>query len=541
MGHVLYGNWVLDHKSLPTEDPFVSLTAGMRLIDSAWLSQVVFAQLERWGGPEALSAAFTLTSLFYFAMLSRTCFLQSRRMTVAGAGLLIALLVGFSRLTTIRPENFGAAMFVLLLWLLVRHRLMSRHRALEDSADFALPQLAAWRLYVGVFIIMVLWANFHGSFICGLALLGCLLAGQLIEAGWRQWMRNEPMAAVLQDGDVRRRLIVFEVGLAATLVNPYGLDLLINSLGFSHNEILNDILEWQPLQLMGIGGREFLLSWVVVTIVLRHSRQRVPVGEALVFGVFALLAAMRLRMIGWYAAIVAVFLAPHLADIWSRFAKPIEREPLVKERVNPLELTPERSWTYSLIALLMIWITFALSPLGRPVVGDETRGPEQIYTQRTPLAAAKYLREHPPETRVFNPQWWGDWLVWDGPPGLEPFVTTNMHLIPPKVWQDYRRIMTVDGWERAMSRYRMESAVLDKERQERLVRAMRKSSSWKVVFEDDQAVILTRSDLGGEEGEVEESEVEEGEGATAPPTDGSDEEKEDVGLDGSKSRRQGNE
>lgn len=514
-GHVAYGHWILEHRQLPLEDPFASLTAGMRLIDSAWLSQVVFAWLERWGGAEALSATFTILSMLGLIAICRACYLQSRRTLVAFAGLLLTLLVGFSRLTTIRPETFGVAAFAILLWLLVRHGLLSRHHSLEENDSLALPERPAWSLYVGVFLTMCLWANFHGSFVCGLAVLGCLTLGRLAEASMEAIRSREGWAHVIGDQPLRRLLITLEVGIAATLLNPYGIDLLINSVGFSQQEILDDVLEWQPLQFLGIGGREFAASWIVITLALRHSRQRVRVGEALMLGLFAYLAASKLRMIGWYGAVVAVFLAPHLADIWNRFASPIEREPSVKERNNPLELTMGRSWTYSLIALLMIWIAFSLSPMARPITGDDPRQPEQLYDSSTPLAAAAYLNDHPPSTRVFNPQWWGDWLVWsslhvngdddrgqesiqlpdtsDGPV-LQPFVTTNMHLIPETVWRDYRRIMVAaNGWDRAMRRYRMETAVLDKDRQSRLVRTMQRSSVWKTVFEDEQAVILQRT------------------------------------------------
>ena len=493
-GHVAYGNWILDYQQLPTEDPFASLTEGMRVIDSAWLSQVVFAALERWGGPEALSTTFTLLTLLGFIAISRTCYLQSRRVLVAFSGVVIALLIGFSRLTTVRPENFGVAAFAILLWLLVRHGLLSRHEQLQATPELALPSRSDWSLYVGVFVVMCLWANFHGSFVCGLAVLGCLVLGRLIETTVDAIASQSGWAAVVGDSSLRRTLIALEVAVAATLLNPYGIDLLINSIGFSQNEILDDVLEWQPLRFLGIGGREFAISWVVITLTLRHSRQRVPVGEALMLGVFAYLAASKLRMIGWYGAVAAVFLAPHLADIWSRFARPIELEPSVKERTNPLELTMDRSWTYSLIALLMIWIAFSLSPMARPITGDEPRTPTQLYDSSTPLTAAAYLREHPPQTRVFNPQWWGDWLVWDGPENLQPFVTTNMHLIPESVWRDYRRVMIgAAGWDRTMSRYRMETAVLDKKRQARLVRTMKDNSNWQVAFEDEQAVILERA------------------------------------------------
>src|SRR5690606_22618604 len=36
-GHVSYGDWILKHGSLPAEDPYVDLAAGVDIINNAWL------------------------------------------------------------------------------------------------------------------------------------------------------------------------------------------------------------------------------------------------------------------------------------------------------------------------------------------------------------------------------------------------------------------------------------------------------------------------------------------------------------------------
>src|SRR4051794_35156632 len=54
-GHVEYGRWILEHGSLPAEDPFLVLGQGMRVVDNAWLSQLVFALTEMKLGADGLA------------------------------------------------------------------------------------------------------------------------------------------------------------------------------------------------------------------------------------------------------------------------------------------------------------------------------------------------------------------------------------------------------------------------------------------------------------------------------------------------------
>src|SRR5438309_1271090 len=59
-GHVEYGRWILEHHALPAEDPFLPLAEGMRVVDNAWLSQVVLAWVEMHLGTDGLCSLFGL-------------------------------------------------------------------------------------------------------------------------------------------------------------------------------------------------------------------------------------------------------------------------------------------------------------------------------------------------------------------------------------------------------------------------------------------------------------------------------------------------
>ena len=120
----------------------------------------------------------------------------------------------------------------------------------------------------------VLWANLHGSFAIGVALLGCCWVGRLLEVAWHE----RSVAAVFADREGRRLLLWTELAAAAVLLNPYAIDAWLEAIRFSSNANLRDVLEWNPLQLLGIGGLEFAISSVVAAFVYQTANrdQKLP-------------------------------------------------------------------------------------------------------------------------------------------------------------------------------------------------------------------------------------------------------------------------
>ncbi len=504
-GHAAYGQWILEHKTLPSEDPFQPLAAGMKVVDSAWLAQLIFAVADNAGGYEALSALFAIVTLLTFLVLARTFFLQSRLLAVTIVSVLLTIALGWSRLATIRPENFAALCFALLLWLVVRSKPLAlaprtpHNEPVPEASPVAsarggLRKRSAWTLYLGVGLLMAVWANLHGSFVCGLAVLGCLLVGRVIEVAWqtRSWSH------VITDAGVRQWLYACEIAVLATLLNPYGMDLLLYTALFSGNANVQDVLEWQPLVILGTGGREFALSWVLLVVIWRYSPQRIPVSHVLMLGLFSVAVVSGVRMLTWYAAVFVLVITPHLAYLASRYL-PVwllgseDTPELDQAQYEGLALPQGRRWSYSMVALLVVWISFAMAPISRPVLGGDPRPAIEVLDSATPVAITEYLRANPPTGQVFNPQWWGDWLVWDGPDELRPFVTTNMHVVPQQVWQDYHIILGArSGWQGALERYNVETIVIDKNRQTVLAGLLRRSGSWRTAFEDEQGMVVRK-------------------------------------------------
>jgi hypothetical protein len=119
-GHTLWGHWILQNARLPVEDPYFPLAQGMLAVDSAWLSQVTFAAIDRQFGPQGLSALFALLVTVTLLLFARAFYRISGRMGPTLVGVLLVLTVGWSRATTLRPESFGTLLLAAIVLLVTR-------------------------------------------------------------------------------------------------------------------------------------------------------------------------------------------------------------------------------------------------------------------------------------------------------------------------------------------------------------------------------------------------------------------------------------
>lgn len=485
-GHVAYGHWILENGTLPQEDPFVPLAEGVRTLDTSWLGQVLFALAESTGGDAWLSHLFSVTVLATYLVLTAAFYTQTGRLGLSAGGALLVWLIASTRHAVIRPEIFSSFCFALLLWLLVWEDRFRESR----SATAGRP----WRSWLLVPLIFAAWANLHGAFVVGLAVLGCRFGGRVIEV----LARSRNATTLFQDAEVRRRLLLGEAALAGTLINPYGADLLIHTLVFPANPNLNDVVEWFPLEMASFEGITIGLSWVLMLIVFRHSRTKVTPTSVLLLSVFVLAACLRVRMATWYAPVLMLVLMPHLADIVEQLRERLGGRAGLRAFCRRYPSLGHalffRSFRYTLLSVLVLWIAFAFSPASQVVLGGKQRPPQHLHSRDTPRELTAFLREHPPAGQVANPQWWGDWLAWKGPRGLELMMTTNtVHVAPHRVWKDYLTIAAAQtGLKERLDRYRINTVIVHKSHQKQLEWTLRRDTDWQIVYEDDLGLVAQR-------------------------------------------------
>ncbi len=195
--HRAAGVWMLDHHRVMNSDVFSYTVLGHRWITPEWGYDVVLAQAVRSLGPVAfwlLSAG--LATLTVLAVALR-CRLVGAGWTWTGllcleAGAAITLFLDD------RPQMVSYFFLALLLLLLT----LARRRS-------------AW--LVAVPVLFVLWANLHGSFPLGLAILLLEVVAALVRRGAGRVTVRDPLRPVAI-------AVTFVVSALATLVNPFGPD-----------------------------------------------------------------------------------------------------------------------------------------------------------------------------------------------------------------------------------------------------------------------------------------------------------------------------
>jgi len=193
--HIRTGQWILDHAQFPTVDYFSYTATGKPYISTEWLSQVVFAAAFKFGGWHAV---VVLAAAACSAIIGILCFylVQHLRFSVAiGWTALAALAISPHFLA--RPHVFSYVLLAIWMIYLIDA---------SDDDDFSLSSL----LTLGP--LMVLWANLHGSFTLGLALLyvfvGYSLCQNIMQHNYTKcW---------------RLLILVLAVSLCASLT-PYGI------------------------------------------------------------------------------------------------------------------------------------------------------------------------------------------------------------------------------------------------------------------------------------------------------------------------------
>ncbi|MBC8288982.1 MAG: hypothetical protein H8E37_01575 [Planctomycetes bacterium] len=482
-GHVSYGTWILENERLPEQDMFLSHAEGVPVVATAWGAQVILGLIGRLGDDEYFSHLYAITVFLSFIVLGLTFRAQSGSSRPALLACGCVLIIWLSRHTVIRPEIFALLCFAVTLLLTT----LSDSRRTRDSCD-ALPLSSSQMAVhlIAIFALYFLWANLHGSFFVGFAVLGAYALGRAIEVAWQ----GRDLLAAFADKVVQQRMIAFWVAFAGTVLNPYLLDLHVYTLRFPMNRNLLDVEEWYSLDMTFMEGPSMAFSWILACVLFRHSRRRILPADVILLLVFSTAVCMRVRMTQWYAPVAAFVLAPHIGDCYRQFVEWLEKG----DSADFVTWMRYRSFRTSLIGLFIIWLTFCFSPVSRLVLGGAPRQPDHVYSADTPRGVTEYFRRNPPRGQVMNPQWWGDWLIWDGPENIQAFMTTNaLHVTPATVWRDYMAMSRADaGFETLLTKYRVNTIVICKALQQTLLREAPRMPGWETVFEDDTALVVAR-------------------------------------------------
>ncbi|HZW29556.1 MAG TPA: hypothetical protein VFF52_02550 [Isosphaeraceae bacterium] len=294
--HVRAGQWIWEHRAVPTRDPFTFASADRPWVDLHWLFQVILAAAFAAGGVPGM---ILMASAACAAVLLVVVTARDRRWPswVVAACWLPALVVMSTRFVP-RPELVSLLGVALYLAVLLR----------TDGT----PALA-WVLPV----IQVFWVNAHGLFVLGPIILGVYLIDRLAGSPRRHSAAHpeEPPWGKRGWGHIGGAAAA--VGVAC-LANPYGLrgaifplELFakITSWGGLYKSYISEILDLRELvqkQGLALSGNpyfraECFLFWAVPLSFMVPAIWR---AGRLAAGPAASLGASPARALAWFGAFV---------------------------------------------------------------------------------------------------------------------------------------------------------------------------------------------------------------------------------------------
>jgi hypothetical protein len=514
-GHIKYGEWMVRQGGLPEHEPFCDLADKQSpYIAFGWLSQVLFYLTLRFGewiaggdglnqlagGVDILRGLHAALSAVRWGLLLLALRRISGSTPLACFGTLLSMLLMWANYGVLRPQVMVEPLFAVML-LLVGRQPISR------------------RAVLFVPLLMLLWVNLHGSFLVGLAFLGCLLLGRV--AGLVLSERGLAMATIAKDAAVRRLLMALLFATLACVVNPHGPMLFGHTLALAQHPNIADMDEWQGIEWTTGRGVLFAGSLVLLglTLVLRLNRRSISEGaEAdgvcvrtlfathllliLLFGVQTLLHQ---RWMHWWGMLVPWLLAPHCAllsrnipwlqadlstpsfrktvlavGVWLialRFSGPVQV--LLDREPRPLEKSLHADTPWHLAALLA-----------------NRGGTSPDSAARALPKVAAWLAKQPGGRftgRVYCTETLGDYLLWALPSDVPITMYTHVHLFPADTWKEFLRIkFGANEWERLLERQNVGLVVFESEQYPRFRRNLDAAKERWEIIHDATLVIAVR-------------------------------------------------
>ena len=431
--------------ALPRVDLFSWTINGSPVLTDQWLGDAILAaarQLGDWRGILALRAA--AVALLVALVVDTALVARPRAPLVAVLAALPALaLARFS--WTDRPELLGLVCFAVLV------------RLLRDGDRGLLLSIA----------LLFVWAQLHGSYALGLALVLAACAVRSLSERRERW-RYVPIATA---------------ALVATLVTPAGVATWTSSGGHFLAPPRYVSEEGVP-DAATLPGALFLIA-LALLFATALLRKRISMEDAapLVLVAFVAMTAAR------YTPLLAIAAAPYFASTWpdplARWRRVPEEHgrPTEGPRAGRVPVAPKRRETprregFGRSAVLAVSIAALAIAVG---LADAKVG-ESGY----PRAALAAL---PSGAGTLNQYDWGGYLI-EFAPRTPVFIDGRLFPYVPSVLEDYRAIIGAHpGWEDVVAR-RGVIAMLVRPTDAIAVRAP--DRGWRVAYRDDIAVVLVR-------------------------------------------------
>lgn len=455
--HIRIGDWILEHRAVPSRDMFSFVVVGQTWYAFEWLSEVVFASVHQaWGLKGMALLTGTVIAMAFTVVFRHTVW---KGANPAFAVLLVFLSVNVTNIHFhARPHVFTLLLVAVFAWMI--------------EADRKKHGWLGWMLVP----MTVLWANLHGGFFIMFALLGLYVAG-LVAEGW----------LLEEERETRWKLALRYTGIgaacaAASLLNPYGWRLhehIVEVLQASY--LLDLVSEFKSPSFRGEALMIYMVLMFTGLILTAGLMARRRICEAAWVLFLAYCSLVSVRHVPLYCLIATPIIARELSGLWVKYAVGFRKGSslgIVNDVVKDLAPKgPVRHTAWSAVFVLVIAVIPGLSwPLDFPADLFPTK---LIERNRDLIASGRILAEDQ----------WAGYLIYKNYPRQRVYMDGRHNYYGEKVVREYVKLEQAQGGSmEILERYQVNLLMCKKEAP--LVELLMAKGGWRVIDREGSDVLL---------------------------------------------------
>jgi hypothetical protein len=457
--HIRTGQYILEHRSVPTRDLFSFSRPGAPWFAWEWLTDAIYALCFQIGGLKAIVLlAGTTIALFATVVLRYTLWLGANALVAAVTTLLA---VGASSMHFLaRPHLFTLVLLPASLWLL--------------QADRRRNTRWLWALVP----VTALWTNLHGGFVIFLACLALLVLAGLIEAalGRRTGAGRWP--------PIRRYTTLLAGCSLASLANPYGIQLHRHIIEYLRADwIKNMVQEFQAPTFRSEGQLQFEALLLAGLIAIGFLLRRRLWAEALWVLFLAHSSLISVRHAPLYAIVAAPLIAWEISAWWRAGVAGMKKSSAARILYQlGADLTPGFRRTSVWPAVFILILAALDAPLKWPRDFPSEVFPTAMVHQHAGLIASG---------RLLTPDQWGDYIIYSFYPRQKVYVDGRSDFYGEKLGQEYLHLMQgAYDWRTILDRNAFNVALLPVDWP--LASMLKLDPAWQVVQDDGRVILFRR-------------------------------------------------
>lgn len=452
--HLKYGEYFFQNGMILRENIFSTMMPGFQWINSSWATDLLsFASFHLFGflGLSVLGA-MVITGIFYF--YTKTCKLSFWEQAI------IFPLVLYLEKPFLEVSFRGQLLSLLFLGILF-YLLGLFENGKKKTIFLSIP-------------LFVIWSNFHGQFLLG---VGYFVLWSVFYLG-KNFLNKHHVSKSNLRGEATCLTACLLLSLAATMINPFGFGVILESYKHFNNPLQRYIIEWIPFE------RYSLLWWKLVfwdaliilsVLVITIRKKFLENIHYIILSLIFLILSFFVRRYTWTMLFISI--------------------PVIRFTVSALKPDLEEiSGTLSTLLFILAfgYVLFVKIPGER--INKMSWDRFCIDYVKCSAKSAQFLLEKKLQGKMLTFYNWGGYLIWKYPQ-IKPSIDGRMHL-----WRNQ------DGYSAFEEYYPLEQNWKDIDKSDydivymtpnkplfHYLLTLVQESKWGLIYQDDYAGVFIRN------------------------------------------------